>query len=301
MQLKLFVCLIALFILVACSSTKVIKLSPANGASKEFGYGSGYPKYTNADSSDAAYARKLGMDSFVIARFNHYPTSFRVNTSRIAIYAKDHNEHLIRYVSGTLQEIPFKNFDTEILFLLGKKSDGTYAVVADQNNNKSFTDDSVFVVNQPQENYFVVGTKRLAGYPHVTIENLKSYYNGEVGTFSLNLILEPYIFNQFDEDRARRFLSLTVKSIDYVTGDFKFKGKKYKVAARNALLPFLYFDPQLVKIKFADAKDTTAFQKTKGEMRTHFVGDTVQLRKHQFVIKEVSPLLDEITIQWLKR
>ncbi|MCU7551344.1 hypothetical protein OCK74_19640, partial [Chitinophagaceae bacterium LB-8] len=88
-------------------------------------------------------------------------------------------------------------------------------------------------------------------------------------------------------------------SIDYVTGDFKFKGKKYKVAARNELLPYLYFDPQLVMIKFAEAHDTPAFQKTKGEMRTYFVGDTVQLRKHQFIIKEVSPLLENITIQRL--
>ncbi|MCU7552913.1 hypothetical protein OCK74_27585, partial [Chitinophagaceae bacterium LB-8] len=65
MKLKLFVCLSLLFIFVACSSTKVIKLSPAEGASKEFGYGHGHAKYTNDDSSYAAYARKLGMDSFV--------------------------------------------------------------------------------------------------------------------------------------------------------------------------------------------------------------------------------------------
>ncbi|MCU7551178.1 hypothetical protein OCK74_18805 [Chitinophagaceae bacterium LB-8] len=73
MQLKLFVCLFVLIILAACSTTKVIKLSAANGASKELGYGYGHVKTTNADSSYATYARKLGLDSFVLVRFNHYP------------------------------------------------------------------------------------------------------------------------------------------------------------------------------------------------------------------------------------
>jgi hypothetical protein len=298
MQIILTALLFVFVIALSCSPTK-IKLSVANGASRELGYRSGPVKATNADSNQAAYARQLGMDSFKVIRFNHYPSFYSASASRIAIYAGDYNEHLIRVISGTPQKIPIENFDTEILFLLGKKSDGSYALVADQNNNKYFTDDQVYVFNNIQENYHVVGTKRLASFPHVTINNVKSYYNGAVSTFSHNLILEPTLFN-FDQDSARK-LSLSVISAEYMTGNFKFKGKKYRVAVRNALLPHLYFDPQLVKIKFAEAKDTTAFQKTKGDCPTHYIGDTVQLRNKQFVIKNVSPYLDYLTIQRLRR
>jgi hypothetical protein len=290
-------------ILAGCSSTKVVKLSPAKGASKEFGSRSQFVEAIQADSSQASFASKLGMDSFVVGRFNYYPSSYSVAASRMQTQNSDPQEYVKRHqrvVSGTSEEIPYENFNTEILFLFGRKIDGQYLVVPDLNNNKHFSDDSVFVFDRINENQ-IVSTKGLDSFPHIKVDNVRSYYNKKVRRFSHRLIIEPVLFHEVGEQENRNALTLRVASVEYRKGSFRYKGKRYQVAARNALLPYLYFDPRVIKIKFADAGDPSAFQKSGGRLPTYFVGDTVLLGQHQVVIKKVAPLLNKIKFQTVRK
>jgi hypothetical protein len=281
----------------------VIKLFPAKGASKEFGSRSQFTEVVTPDSIQALYAKSLGMDSFVVGRFNYYPSSYTVSASRIPVYSSDPQEYQQKHrriITGISEDIPFQNFDTEILFLFGKKADGKYLVIADQNKNKSFSDDSAFIFNKVNEN-LIVNTAGLDSFPQIEVSNVKSYYDKKIRTFSHHLVIEPILSYDNNEQENRNALTLRIASIEYKTGVFKYKGSKYKVAVRNALLPYLYFDPRVIKIKFADAADTSAFQKTGGRQPTYYIGDTVLLGKHLFKIKKVSPLLNKITVIPLRR
>jgi hypothetical protein len=303
MPVKILGWIISLCILWACSSTKVIKLAPAEGASREFGSRSLFVEGVNADAHLANFAGSLGMDSLFVGRFNHYPSSYSVSVFTNEVYYGDSQEYLEnhrRIITGTSPDIPVENFNTEILFLFGKKKDGSYIVVPDQNNNKSFNDDSVFVFNSINQN-FMVSTKGLESFPHIKIDNVKSFYNKKFTTFSFHLIIEPLLSIDPDKEENRNALSLRVASVEYKTGTFKFKGNKYQVAARNALLPYLYFDPRVIKIKFADATDSTAFQKIRSRQPTYYIGDTVLLGKQKVRILKVSPFLDKITIKALTK
>lgn len=302
MAVKLLGCFLSLCILGACSTTKVIKLSPADGASREFGSRSLFVEGVNADADQASYAKSLGMDSFFIGRLNHYPSSYSVSAYTNEVYIGDGQEYLEKHrriINGTSPEIPIVNFNTEILFLFGKKKDGSFIVVPDQNNNKILNDDSVFVFKTINQN-LIVSTKGLDSFPHIKIDNVKSYYNNKLQTFSHQLIIEPLLSIYDDEEINRSSLTLRVASVEYRKGSFRYKGEKYQVAARNALLPYLYFDPRVIKIKFADAADTTAFQKVRSRQPTYYLGDTVLLGKQKVRIIKVSPLLDKITIKAVK-
>jgi hypothetical protein len=288
--------------LFACSSAKVIKLSPAEGPSKEFGTRSLFTEVVNPDSIQSYFARGLNMDSFVIGKINYYPSSYTVFASRVPVYSNDPLEYQQKHrrlITGTTEDIPFNNLNTEILFLFGRRNDGKYLVIADQNNNKAFMDDSVYTFNKINEN-LIVSTAGLDSFPQVAVKNAKSYFNKKVYTFTHHLIIEPILSYDLNNQENKNALTLRVISAEFKTGTFKFKGNKYKVAARNALLPYLYYDPRAIKIKFADAADTTAFQKINGRQLTYYIGDTVTLDHHTFKIKKVSPLLNKVTITPLR-
>lgn len=300
--LACILCILSLCIFWACAPTKVVKLTPAYGASREFGSRSLFVEGMNADAHQASEARNLDMDSFFVGQFNHYPSSYSVSAFTNDVYrdaSQAYVEKHRRTITGSSPDIPIENFNTEILFLFGKKKDGSYIVVPDQNNNKTFHDDSVFVFNSINQN-FMVSSKGLDSFPHIRIDNVKSYYNNKLQTLSHHLIIEPLLSIDPDEEK-RNVLSLRVASVEYKTGTFKLKGVKYMVAARNALLPYLYFDPRVIKIKFADTGDSTAFQKVTSRQPTFYIGDTVLLGKQKIRIIKVSPLLDKITIKALTK
>jgi hypothetical protein len=289
--------------LVACSSSKVIKLSSEEGSSKEFGTRSLFTEVVSPDSIQASFARSLNMDSFMMGKLNYYPSSYTVFASRVPVYSNDpldDQQKNRRIITGTTEDIPINNLNTEILFLFGRRNDGKYIVIADQNNNKVFKDDSVYVFNRVNEN-LIVSTAGLDSFPQIAVENVRSYYNKKIINFTHHLVVEPILSYDLNNQEFRNALTLRVISAEYKTGTFKWRGKKYKVAVRNALLPYLYYDPRAIKVKFANAADTTAFQKVGGRQLTYYIGDTVRLGEQNFMIKNVSPLLDKIKISPIKK
>ncbi|MCU7549236.1 hypothetical protein OCK74_08920 [Chitinophagaceae bacterium LB-8] len=257
-----------------------------------------------ADSAQLDYAKKLNLDSFIVVKFDYNLKKYLDNWLKAGRMTPTNYAIDIKAYKGDTSLISASDtFNTELLFLFGKRADGRYVIVADQNNNKSFTDDSLFVMAGLIPNY-VSSRSMLDTLPHVKINNIKAHYNGAIQTLSLNLILKPGIINpdepSIDVSEVNG-MRLILYSFEHVTGLFKYKGKKYKVSVGNQMQPYRDYNQRYIVVKFNPMRKG-AVLKDQNPRLLYDKGDTLfSLGKQQFIIKNISPTLDEITIQQLKK
>lgn len=307
MQTKLIAFLFVIVILVSCSTTKTIKLSPATSRSKELSFSGISGQYTvpsTADSQQSAYAKKLTLDSFMITKFDYNPKKHLLLLLKNGTLSETKYAGAVEaYKENPVHQRIIDSLDTEIIFLVGKRNNGSYVVIADQSNNKSFIDDSIYVFGElPQGHY--IGLRRLDTLPQVKINNINALKNGELKTVSWNFILQPALGNiveQASDLPHSSFMELFLVSVDHFIGQYKYKGKKYKVIVRNRIQARVDDNNKSIIVKFVAKKNNTDFQKHWNRVPEYKEGDTLfQLNNQQFVIETISPHLDYITIQRLR-
>ena len=92
-------------------------------------------------------------------------------------------------------------------------------------------------------------------------------------------------------------LALGLRSSESYTGNFRYRGKKYRVATRSSSGSSFANIQKAIAIKFAEGREDSAFLKRWNSRPEYRSGDTAVLAKRVFRIKEVSPLLRNITLQ----
>jgi|GEM_PF-2566991 len=292
-------CLVLLLFLISCGSSKdiVVRLSPKYDLSREMGQTFWTTKDITNESPLSAYAQQLGLDNFIITHFlhrpwEHYYFEWKEGKKDSASYfalLSDYNQ---------VVNIPanFPKVDGESLFLFGREKKGQYIVVADENNNNSFLDDSVRMVIP------ITGKKTedvIVMLPTVRIKNLQGVNEGNVFTFSVTIELRPTV-NVDTTDTGMSHLYLNVVSSEYFTGQFRYHFKRHKLAARNTVYPLLSNKQHHIAIKFANGREDSAFLKHWNYRPEYRSGDTLVLGRQMFFIKKISPLVSEVTLQPLK-
>ncbi len=249
------------------------------------------------ESPLSAYAQQMGLDNFIITHFLHRPWEYYYFEWKEG--KRDSTSYLTSL--GHFNEkgnipVNFPKVDAESLFLFGRKKTGEYIVIADENNNNSFSDDSVRTVIP------ITGKKTQdvhATLPAVRINNLQGVNEGNVFTFSTTVQLRPTM-NVDATDTGTPHLYLNLVSSEYFTGQFRYSSKQFKIAVRDKLYPLLSNEPHRLAVKLADGKDDSAFLRQWNYRPEYRSGDTMVSGRKVFFTKKVSPLLSEITLQPLQ-
>jgi peroxiredoxin len=130
----------------------------------------------------------------------------------------------------------------------------------------------------------------------VYITNLKAYDKENVFTFSTALDLQPTIASDAPKPANYDFY-LNLLSSESLVGRFRYKRKTYKVALRNCGFPIYNNRPEFEMLKFASAKEDSAFLKHWNTRPEYRVRDTVVLAKKVFLIKDASSLNSSVTLK----
>ncbi|MBO9683153.1 MAG: hypothetical protein J7502_10885, partial [Flavisolibacter sp.] len=172
---------------------------------------------------------------------------------------------------------------------------GNLTIVADENRNHSFLDDTTRIINTifPKKIPTIVEVELL---PSVRIDGIEEYYKDAKHKSSLPIILFPFVEKNSANQTDTTF-HLGLISGQYFTGTFKYKRKKYEVAVRNSMLPFINYNTRHFDIKL-NSFNGDSF--SKNTVPTYHLGDSIKLGKATFVIKDISPFLEHITMKRAK-
>jgi thiol-disulfide isomerase/thioredoxin len=284
----------------ACNSAKeiVVKLTPADGLNREMDNRASTAQPIPADSAQKLYAQRIGLKDYIVTRFQHRPWEkyyheWKEGKRDSASYASLLN----RYGDNDYIPESLPKLDAESNFLFGRKATGEYLLVADENNNNSFSDDSIRTIKNPIRTNKLTDTET---YPIIQIRNLEAFYNGSIKHFNARIEVRPTIIVDSTKTPDTRFYVHSVTSENF-TGRFRFKGKTYKVAAGNTKHPVRSNKQEHIKVKFAEGKEDSAFQKYWYTRPEYYKDDTALIGKRAFVIKQVSPFFETITLKPLKK
>lgn len=312
MRKYLFAAASMLLFLLACNTTKTIKLTSTKGEFKRAELNHQYADAIKPDSAQILYAQKLGLDSFEVARFIYSPKKYYASwlnrelsdTVERAVMMRYHNiDTAMLYKRFSIDGADLsanEKIDTEILFLLGKKRNGEFVLVADQNNNKRFDDDSVYRFNNLVSGRYI-SWDLLKDKPRIQVTNLQIADRNKVHTYARNFILQPSIAVYYGYSKGYLdFLDLAVITDEFAVGNFTYKGQQFNISATNKLWPFEVPDSKLINVKFGLGSIKNSRQNLSYINGNFSVGDTVVLKPYAFKILSISPVLNTVKIKALK-
>lgn len=281
---------------VSCSSSKdvVVQLTTTANLSREMGQSFWTTNPIAADSSTVAYARQLELEAYIVTQFLHRPweqlyQKWKDGKGDTAAFGST----LRRFMKEAVINTSLPPVDNESRFLFGRRKNGEYVVIADENNNNSFLDDSLRRVEP------IIGKSKsdMATKPtSIRITNLRGYDKEGVFMFSATVDLQPVVASEAPRPAYYDFY-LNLLSSESAMGYFRYKGKSHKVAMRNCGFPIFNNKPEFELLKFAAGNEDSAFLKRWNTRPEYRVGDTVALAKHVFLIKDASSLQASVTLK----
>ena len=280
----------------ACATPKTISLTHQPSVCKGLGMFHFVALRTQPpDSAQLVLAQALALDTFIITTKVH--DHYRYQHDRY-----HRGEIDAAFYAGFLRK---EGFDTTRLFPIATSYTTTFLLgvkgpdlllIADANNNESLADDSVFVLPNFSKGKTI---NNLDSLPKVTLLNLQAYVNGRVQTYAKTFWLKPTL--GLDNELAgkrERLLELDIIDAGYSLGHFTVKGVPYIVVGRPQRTLNFSYNPQSYGFRFAEGRDVTVFQQTTPKPHSMLQqGDTISLNKRRYRIKQVSPLLDAVTLQ----
>ena len=286
---------IVFILLIACS--RKVRLSEANGISKSLSFSVRFTDRILNDKSYEEQAKKIGLTDASLYRFVYYPKSYLELLEEGNIVPFFNYSNYIRFFGiDTLQNLRSDFANSQIIFLLGRNVSGNLTVVADRNRNNSFLDDSVYII-KPVFPYKAPTIDDLELLPAVRFDNIEEYYKNSKHKSSLTIVPFPFVERNSIGNPDSTF-HLRIISGQYFTGTFKYKGKKYTVAVRNSMLPFINYNPRFFDIKFTPDIDDPLFPKY--DRLKYHLGDSIKLDNASFIIKSISPFLKDISFKKIK-
>ncbi len=248
---------------------------------------------SNDDSND--FSNRNELDTFLTFSYPHTPEEYYYHE-----FVKGELDTMLftkemEYYDIDTSRLRYKKYDSESLFLMGKKRNGDCVIVADENNNNRFSDDSIHVLKNWFNSKDKIQSNKL---PRVTIKNLVSNYSNNKVTFSQEISLRPFkkdstiiINGSFSEE-----MGLYLISSDYLIGRFKAYGVNYKMAVRNLSAKYL-FDKNNTIIAIGRKRQPFVFQVSHDVSSLHRVGETVNLKKGAIEIKKIKTNGDAIFLK----
>lgn len=285
--------------LASCASSKdvVVQMTSKVNLSPEMGQSFWTTSTISADSNTAAYARQIGLETYIVTQFLHRPweqlyQKWKAGRGDSASFAAS----LRRFMKETAINSALLPLDNESRFLFGRRKSGEYLVVADENNNNTFEDDTLRSVVP------IVGKTKVdngTSPTNIRITNLKGYGNETVFTFSTVVSLQPMVASVAPRPANYDFY-LNLLSSESTIGHIRHKGKTHLVAMRNCGFPIYNDRPEFEMLKFAAGNEDSAFLKRWNTRPEYRVGDTVVLGKRVFLIEDASSLHASVTLKRLR-
>ena len=237
-------------------------------------------------SSDSVVSQKNDLDTFAVFIYSHSPEEYTYRKFRNGELDSLIFNKTINYYDMDTSKMNYPKYDAESLILMGRKKNGDCIIIADENNNNQFSDDSVFVFR----NWFYRNERiNNDSLPTVTFSNLISNYDNKQIVFSASVRIKPLKRDTTLKANGRSLLEMrpSLISAGYLMGKFKVNGKKYKIAVRN-LSPKYIFDNRNTIIAIAAQKRPFDFQIKRDVSSLYHIGETINLGKRSVELNEIS-------------
>jgi len=274
-----------------CVSQKEIRisLSVTNGISSELGSTLRPTLLVSSNAEQKILAKKLNLDTFITALYLHNPGQYYYNEYKAKRLNKESYQKLIAPYDYQTELSSTLTLDAETLLLIGIRDKNEIVIIADENNNNNLNDDRIRTLPDYQNNKY----NSLRELPQVHIKTLQSLYKSKPKNFSQFLLLKPLVIS------ANNF-SVEVVHSQYYLGAFKSDQVNYTIGVRN-LFPWAVFSKSYPVLKFTEKSSTEAFKGKFTKEDMYYEGDTLMLNQNWYTIKEVSPLMEYITLKHLTK
>jgi len=183
--------IVVIFLLGGCKTPDIITVKLETAKENDGLLGSsqvGLNKESKDIDTYQKFAKQYKLDTFLVFSYSHSPEEYYYNQYLSGEISLDFFSKIINLYNIDTLKVRYTQYDAQSLILLGLKKNGDCVIVADENNNNDFYDDSFHTI----ENWFNENRKLSPdSLPYVTINNLISNYNNKKTIFSTSYYIKP--------------------------------------------------------------------------------------------------------------